>query len=284
MTRQHHDDTDRQSPRPDGAGEGFARAKRSLGQNFLCDPNTAAKIVDACRIAPGDTVLEIGPGRGALTGFLAAAAPGALLALEKDRDLAVRLARDHPGLGVALIDALRLDWRRLDRLPGTVRIIGNLPYNIASPLLWDLCAGATRFARGTFMIQHEVALRLCAGPGGRDYGALSAWIASHVRVEYCFKVPPTVFRPRPRVDSAVVAVTPLPVGERPREPEAFARLLKILFSKRRKQLGGILKPYRDAALEAWLAGEGIALTDRPENLSPGQLSRLAEYLKMGLPS
>jgi len=273
-----------ETPMADGAGESFARAKRSLGQNFLNDPNTAAKIVAACGIAAGDTVIEIGPGRGALTGLVAAAGPRSFLALEKDRDLAAHLARTYPSLAVAITDALRQDWSRLDLLSGNVRILGNLPYNIASPLLWDLCAGATRFARAVFMVQHEVALRLCAAPGGRAYGALTAWIASHVRATYCFKVPPTVFRPRPKVDSAVVAMTPLPLADRPGEPQALSKLLKFLFSKRRKQLGGILKPWRDAALDDWLAGQGIRLTDRPETLAPKQLAGLAEMLKLRLAS
>jgi len=155
----------------------------------------SAKIVATLAIAPGDTVIEIGPGRGALVEAILAARPGAYLALEKDRDLAAALARDYPEAAVANCDALRLDWRRLDRLTGHVRVISNLPYNIASPLLWDLCAGAGRFVRGVFMVQHEVARRLAAAPGGREYGALSAWIGNFVQVEYCFKVPPTVFRP-----------------------------------------------------------------------------------------
>lgn len=284
MSRQHTENRDAASVGPAVEGEGYARAKRSLGQNFLSDPNTAAKIVTACAIAPGDTVIEIGPGRGALTGLLVGSGAGTVLALEKDRDLAMRLAREHPGLAVALTDALCLDWRRLDRLPGVVRIIGNLPYNIASPLLWDLCAGATRFTRGVFMIQHEVAVRLCAAPGGREYGALTAWIGCHAQVAYCFKVPPTVFHPRPKVDSAVVAITPLPPDARPKEPGALSRLLKLLFSKRRKQLGGILRPFRDPAFDAWLAGQGIGLADRPETLAPGQLARLAQCLKVRLPS
>lgn len=267
----------------DGAGEAFAPAKRSLGQNFLVDPNMAAKIVATLGITPDDTVIEIGPGRGALSGWIGQAGPRAYLALEKDRDLAVRLARDHPGASVALADAMRLDWRRLDRLP-RVRLIGNLPYNIASPLLWDICAAASHFARGVFMVQHEVARRLAASPGGREYGALSAWVSGFVRVEYCFKVPPTVFRPQPKVDSAVVALTPLPVSERPDEPAALSRLLKLLFSLRRKQLGGILKRFWDDELAGYCKRQGIEARDRPENLSSKQLAGMARLLKTRLPS
>ena len=263
--------------------EQLARPKRSLGQNFLVDRNITAKIVASLGIAPGDTVIEIGPGRGALAEPILAARPGAYLALEKDRDLAGRLSREYPGVSVALIDALTLDWRRLDRLPGA-RLIGNLPYNIASPLLWDLCAGASRFARGVFMVQHEVARRLAAGPDSREYGALSAWIGNFVTVEYCFKVPPTVFVPRPKVDSAVVALTPRPAGERPEDPAGLARLLKRLFASRRKQLRGILKAYWDDALAAHFAGQGISEQARPENVSPQGLRELAQFLKTRLAS
>lgn len=267
----------------EGTGEAFGRPKRSLGQNFLVDPNISGRIVATLAIEPGDTVLEIGPGRGALAGAILAAAPGAYLALEKDRELAVRLAQTHPGVAVAMTDALRMDWGRLDGI-AALRLVGNLPYNIASPLLWDICSMAGRFRRGVFMVQHEVAKRLTAGPGNREYGALTAWIASYARVEYCFKVPPTVFRPRPKVDSAVVAVTPLPAGERCADPRALSRLLKLLFSKRRKQLGGILRAYRDDVLLAHFAEAGIDERDRPEQLSPKQLEALSRQLKTRLAS
>lgn len=275
----------RQRPVPQDtpAGEAFARPKRALGQNFLVDPNVAAKIVAALGIVPGETVIEIGPGRGALSGPILDAGPGAYLALEKDRDLAARLRVVHPEAAVANCDALRVDWSRLDRLPG-VKVVGNLPYNIASPLLWDLCAGAARFARGVFMVQHEVALRLAAGPGSGQYGMLSAWIGNFAAVRYCFKVPPTVFRPRPKVDSAVVAVTPLPPEARADDPGPLARLLKLLFAARRKQLGGILRRFGDEDVAAFLQSHGLSLRDRPENVPPFVLRDLAKLLKTRLAS
>ena len=276
MTRpMDHDTTER--------GEGFAPAKRSLGQNFLVDPNISAKIVAQLRIGPEDTVIEIGPGRGALSGHILAAGPRAYLALEKDRELAARLPREHPGAHPALVDALRLDWARLDALDG-VKLVGNLPYNIASPLLWDICSQASRFAVGVFMVQHEVALRLCAAPGGRQYGALTAWTSSFARFDYAFKVSPGVFRPQPKVDSAVVAVTPRPLGERPEDPAGLATLLKRLFSMRRKQLAGILKPHWNDALAQACAGHGIEGRVRPETLTPGQFQELVKLLKTRLPS
>ena len=263
--------------------DGFAPAKRSLGQNFLVDPNISAKIVGRLRIGSEDTVIEIGPGRGALSGHILAAGPRAYLALEKDRELAARLPHEHPGAHPALVDALRLDWSRLDALDG-VKLVGNLPYNIASPLLWDICSQASRFAVGVFMVQHEVALRLCAAPGGKQYGALTAWTSSFARFDYCFKVPPGVFRPQPKVDSAVVAVTPRPALERPEDPAGLATLLKRLFSMRRKQLAGILKPHWDDALAQACAGHGIEGRVRPETLTPGQFQQLAKLLKTRLPS
>jgi 16S rRNA (adenine1518-N6/adenine1519-N6)-dimethyltransferase len=281
MSRNHP--KPRPIPADAGEGEGLARPKRALGQNFLVDPNVAAKIVATLGIVPGETVIEIGPGRGALSGPILDAKPGAYLALEKDRDLAARLALDRPGASVANLDALRLDWTRLDRLPGA-RLVGNLPYNIASPLLWDLCAGAATFARGVFMVQHEVARRLAAGPDSREYGALSAWIGNFVAVRYCFKVPPTVFRPRPKVDSAVVAVTPRPPGDRPEDPAALSRLLKLLFVARRKQLGGILRRLWDDEVAAFFRAQGRSPRDRPENLSPIELRELAKLLKTRLAS
>ena len=265
------------------AGEAYAPAKRSLGQNFLVDPNIAAKIVSRLGITAVDTVIEIGPGRGALSGHILAAGPRTYLALEKDRELAARLPLAHPGAHPALVDALRLDWSRLDRLPG-VKLIGNLPYNIASPLLWDICAGSALFGRGVFMVQHEVALRLCAAPGGRQYGALTAWTSAFARLEYCFKVPPTVFRPQPRVDSAVVAITPLPAKDRPDDPASLSALLKKLFSLRRKQLAGILKPFWTDALARSCADLGIEARDRPEVLSPKQFCALGKLLKTRQPS
>ena len=274
----------RAGQRPDdAAGEAFAPAKRSLGQNFLVDPNMCGRIVASLGITAADTVLEIGPGRGALAGAIRDAGPAAYLALEKDRDLAVRLAQTYPGVAVAMTDALRLDWRRLDAITN-LRLVGNLPYNIASPLLWDICSSATRFRRGVFMVQYEVAKRLTADPGTKAYGALTAWIANFARVTYCFKVPPTVFRPMPRVDSAVVAVTPLPAAERCADPPTLSRVLKWLFSMRRKQLGGLLRPFGDAALEAYLAAAGIDGRDRPEQLSPKQLEALSRQLKTRLAS
>lgn len=281
-----------------------ARPKRSLGQNFLTDPNVARKIVASLGIEPGDAVLEIGPGRGALTGFLMESGAGKLMALEKDSDLAPELARRWPGLLVVNADALEFAWERLDALTGArpedappigadpppsvsapramdrpgVRIVGNLPYNVASPIMWDIASRCRGFARAVFMVQLEVAERIVAVPRTKDYGGLTVWLQSHVRAEKLFKVPPGVFTPKPKVDSAVVAFTPRPAQERPADPEGLARLIKRLFAMRRKQLGRILGPSLTPAALDYLAGEGLGSASRPEELAPDTMRKLLDYL------
>ncbi len=259
---------------------GFSnRPKRSLGQNFLTDPNTARRIVDALGVQPGDAVLEIGPGRGALTGFLMQGPAGRVMALEKDSELAPELARAWPGLAVVNADALEFSWERLGRLGG-VRIVGNLPYNVASPIMWDVAWRCPGFARAVFMIQLEVAERIVAVPRTKDYGGLTVWLQSFVTPVKLFKVPPTVFTPRPKVDSAVVAFTPRPLSERPPRPERLGRFIKELFGMRRKQLGRILGARLSGPALGYLEGEGLGSACRPEELSPPQIVKLLEYVDL----
>jgi 16S rRNA (adenine1518-N6/adenine1519-N6)-dimethyltransferase len=255
----------------------MGRPKRSLGQNFLNDPNVARKIVAALAIEPGDTVLEIGPGRGALTEFLMESGAGRVLALEKDADLAFELRRRWPGLGVVNSDALRFPWERLDRLPG-LRIVGNLPYNVASPIMWDLVSRATGFARAVFMVQLEVAERIVAKPRTKAYGGLTVWLQNFVFPDKLFIVGPGVFHPRPKVDSAVVAFTPKPISLRPAEPEGLSRLIKRLYSMRRKQLGRILGGELSDIIRKYLKSENLGPASRPEELTPEQMLILSEYL------
>lgn len=267
----------RSGPGTDPGGGFPGRPKRSLGQNFLTDPNVARKIVGALHIEPGDTVVEIGPGRGALTEHLMESGAGRVIAVEKDSELAPELPRRFPGLAVVNADALAFPWGRLDRLPG-VRVVGNLPYNVASPLMWDIASLSTGFARAVFMVQLEVAERIVAVPRTKDYGGLSVWLQSFVTAEKLFKVGPQVFTPRPKVDSAVVSFTPKPISERPAQPERFARLIKRLFGMRRKQLGRILGPDLSEDARRYLESENLGASSRPEELRPDVMYKLMKYI------
>lgn len=267
------------------------RAKRSLGQNFLQDRNIARKIVAALGIAPGDAVLEIGPGPGALTEFLLQARPGELILVEKDPYWAKERMRSGEGaLSVIMADALTMPW---ESFAGSWKFVGNLPYNIASPLLWDICSRTPGLTRAVFMVQKEVGLRITAQPGTSAYGALTVWIQSFMRVRLEFIVPPHVFRPRPKVDSAVLSFEPLDFpaqnavltddgndGRRGRterrhafDPAGLADTLKACFQLRRKQLGTIARYFGNSSES--LEEIGIDPRLRPENLSPSSFQLLA---------
>ena len=254
----------------------FQAPKRSLGQNFLADPNICRRIVSTLLVEPGDPILEIGPGRGALTRILAEH-DGQVLVLEKDRDLVLWLHREFPGIGVAHADGLEFCWEKTGAMPG-LSVIGNLPYNVASPMIWEMVSRCRNWKTMVFMVQKEVAERLTAAAGTRTYGALSAWVANFVNAEYVFTVPPHVFRPRPKVDSAIVRFYPRPDAAWA-EATALSRTLKTLFQKRRKQLGGILKQVWSEEIEVWCAGHEIDRRVRPEELTPDMLRGLALVLR-----
>jgi 16S rRNA (adenine1518-N6/adenine1519-N6)-dimethyltransferase len=255
----------------------YKPAKRSLGQNFLTDANIARKIVDALDIQPGDNVLEIGPGRGALTRHILERRPGRFVVLEKDEDLAAALMAEHPSIEIVIGDALRFPWATLEAGAGW-KIVGNLPYNIASPLIWDVVSGA-HFAAAVFMVQLEVGQRLKAASGGKDYGALSVWVQSHARVELLFKVPPQVFQPQPKVTSAVMRFFLLPNSLGATAAGTLAETLRMCFQQRRKQLATILKSKGIEGGEELLLGLGIQPSQRPETLAPERFQALANRLR-----
>lgn len=255
-------------------GQATHRPKRSLGQNFLQDQGTAWKIVDTLEASSGHRVLEIGPGRGALTGRLLESGCN-LHALEKDGALAGALKKHWPRLSVIVTDALRFNWAKLH---GPWRIIGNLPYNVASPIIWDLVADIPHLERGIFMVQKEVGQRLAAAPGSRNYGALSVWVQSHVQVRGLFTVGPQVFHPRPKVDSAVVRLTTLAPEERLHHSEPLRRLLPLCFQQRRKQLKTILRPLWSDHLDQWFQDQNLPPESRPEELSPRRFQLLANLV------
>ncbi|MDR2076765.1 MAG: 16S rRNA (adenine(1518)-N(6)/adenine(1519)-N(6))-dimethyltransferase RsmA [Desulfovibrio sp.] len=243
------------NPRRAGASP---RPRKSLGQHFLKDANIARKIVRALDIGPKDSVLEIGPGAGALTEIVRERNPARFVLLEKDAYWA-RERMDKGRVSVILADALAFAW---ERFSDPWKFLGNLPYNVASPLIWELVSRSPGFAGAVFMVQKEVGLRLAAGPGKAAYGALSVWVQSFTVPRLEFFVPPQVFFPRPKVDSAVLSLSPR--APRPFSPAALARTLRLCFQNRRKQLGTTI---RAAGGEARLLEDlGIDPRLRPEAL------------------
>jgi len=253
----------------------FRAPKRSLGQNFLSDPNICRRIVTSLELGPKDPVLEIGPGRGALTRILAGH-DGPVMALEKDSELVRWIKAEFPVVGVVHADGLDFCWEGTRGLPG-LSLIGNLPYNVASPMIWEMVSRCHSWKSMLFMVQKEVALRLTADPGCKAYGALSAWVGNFARAQYVFTVPPHVFRPQPKVDSAIVRFLPRPDPAWD-DAAALSFTVKILFQQRRKQLGTILKTLWSPGVEAWCADLGLDRRVRPEELGPDALRSLARVL------
>lgn len=262
---------------------GFAPAKRSLGQNFLVDENISRKIVAALDLQPGDQVLEIGPGRGALTKHIMAT-PGlaAVRVLERDDALADALADAHPELDVVRGDAMAYDWSGLAQ-QGVWKLVSNLPYNIASPLIWDIVSQGS-FARAVFMVQLEVAQRLVAPPGGKEYGALSVFVQNHARGELLFKVPPQVFRPQPKVTSGVLRFFLRQDRPGVADAQALASMLRLCFQKRRKQLGTILKSLDISDTDDRLRRIDINPVQRPETLAPEHFLAMAKAFCFDIPA
>ena len=226
------------------------RARKRFGQHFLTDEAVLQRMADLIRLGPDDKVVEIGPGTGALTAVLHEA-PARYLAVEIDRDLAPELTRRFPRVEVVNADVLRVS---LEELLGSQswRVVGNLPYNISTPLLVRLFAHADRIRDMHFMLQREVALRLAAVPGTKAWGRLTVLAQYHCQVELLFEVAPESFSPPPKVWSAVVRMTPLPAGSHTLEDsQLFSDLVAASFGQRRKTLRNSLRQLADVAdLEA----------------------------------
>lgn len=234
---------------------------RRLGQHFLSDPGILGRIADAVDVQPGETVLEIGPGKGGLTEALLARG-ARVIAIERDRGLAAAL--QHEGLKVVTGDALKVEW------PPVAKIVGNIPYYITSPLI-DRALRPPLPERVVFLVQAEVADRLAAPPGGKTYGALSVGVQATCRVERLFTVAAGSFRPPPKVRSAVIRLTPLAEPLiRVDETAPFRAFVTGCFSKRRKQLKNAVTGLDEAQLIAL----GFDPMVRPERLSPQDFVRL----------
>ena len=263
---------------------GFSEpAKKHLGQNFLHEKGVIARIVQAIDPQPGDAIVEIGPGQGALT-FPLLDRHGALTAIEFDRDLHAPLRAAAPAHGELQLmegDVLGVDFSALAAELGVprIRLVGNLPYNLSSPILFHALDHAAAIRDMHFMLQKEVVERMAAGPGSKVYGRLSVMLQAYCAVTPLFVVPPGAFRPAPKVDSAVVRLVPKPteaihVADR----AMFAHVVRAAFGQRRKTLRNALQGVAGAAdIEA----AGLRLDARAEQVDVAGFVRLANLLARG---
>ena len=242
------------------------RARKRFGQNFLTDPNTVRRIIDAVRPGPDDTVVEIGPGLGALTEPLLAVLPR-LHVVEIDRDLIARLRQRHEPdrLVIHEGDALAFDFGVLGQ---QLKVVGNLPYNISTPLLFHLAGFAAQVREMTFMLQKEVVMRMVAEPGGGDYGRLSVMLQYRFDMLRLFDVPPGAFRPAPKVTSSIVRMVPKPTESLTAvDADLLGEIVTAAFGQRRKTLRNTLKAIVGAAalealgIDPGLRAERLTLAD-----------------------
>lgn len=258
------------------------RPRKRFGQHFLQDVNVVSRMVAAIDPRPGDHVVEIGPGLGVLTEALLAHVPE-MDAVELDRDIIPRLAKrcGHLGkLNIYTADALRFDFSTLAVDNRPLRIVGNLPYNISTPLMFHLLESRHFIRDMHFMLQKEVVDRLAAQPGSKDYGRLSVMMQYHCHVESLFDVPPEAFAPPPKVDSSIVRLVPYvtpPVHIE--NTKAMETLVSAAFSQRRKTLRNTLRDYLSADE---IAAQGVDPVRRAETLTLAEFAALVNaYSKKG---
>ncbi len=239
--------------------------RKSLGQNFLTDPNIIRKIIRYIDPCPQDHIVEIGPGQGALTNLLIGEC-SQLTLIEVDPRMAEMMENRydmHPGLKVIRGDILKVDWNSF--LPAD-KIVGNLPYNISSQILFTLYKHASKAGKAVFMVQKEFARRLIATPSTKDYGIMTVLTRLYGEAKILFHIPPTVFFPRPKVDSTLVAIQLLPESNRDIEDrEFFHYLVRTAFNQRRKTLRNSLKKVigeRDVPeIDTGLRAEALSFQD-----------------------
>ena len=256
--------------------QGGLAPRRDLGQNFVADPNTVRRIATLAEVGPGDHVVEIGAGLGSLT--LALADSGAdVLAVEVDRGVVPLLREvvaDRPNVQVVEADAMQIDWNEL--LAGHDRwtLVANLPYNVATPLVCDLLDEVPAITSMLVMVQKEVAERFAASPGNRQYGAVSVKTSYWATARMVATVPPTVFVPRPNVDSALVRIDRRDPPDA--DPAALFELVRQAFGQRRKMLRRSLAGVVDAET---FESAGVAPEARPETLGVDDWVRLSNELR-----
>lgn len=262
-------------PSPSRPASGLPEARKRYGQHFLHDRGVIRRLVETIDPAEDDVIVEIGGGRGAMTAPLLERVR-TLHVVEIDRRFHPLLeALSSPGHRLVLhaSDALEFDFASLAPAPGTLRVTGNLPYNISTPLLFRLLACRSAVKDMHLMLQKEVVMRMTAAPGGKDYGRLTVMLSRWMDIEACFDIGPGAFSPPPRVRSTFVRLVPRIEPRFPVADEArFARLVARVFSMRRKTLARALKGH---AAAGDIAALGIDPQARPEVLSPADLARLS---------
>jgi 16S rRNA (adenine1518-N6/adenine1519-N6)-dimethyltransferase len=264
------------------------RPKQSLGQNFLVDDNIVRNIVRDMNIQPDDVVLEIGPGTGALTGHLAGLVRH-LIIVEIDGRVIDGLRSRFTSFPVTILheDILNTDFGSLaSKMNCRLRIAGNLPYHLTSPILFRLfeCSKSVRDA--TFMVQKEVAQRITAGPGSKEYGVLSVMTRFHGTAKTCFDVSPSCFYPKPRVVSTVIQIA-FPDTGKPAvdaDPQLFSTVVRTTFGKRRKTLRNSLHylPFEEPVVDRIIGSLRFPLERRPETLSLEEFAELTRQVSGGL--
>jgi 16S rRNA (adenine1518-N6/adenine1519-N6)-dimethyltransferase len=256
---------------------GFPPVRKSLGQHFLTDRKALEQIVGAAAIDPEDTVVEVGPGRGALTDLIVERA-GRVVAIEYDRALAAQL-RDRYATrkNVEIVQADVLTVRLADVAGPKFKLIGNVPYYITTPIIFHALE-RPRPELAVYLVQREVAERLTAPPGGGEFGALTVNVGAVADAEMLFTVPAGAFRPPPKVDSAVVRITPKQASlVAPDQEDGFRTFVQSVFSMRRKQMQRILRSVWSLTQEQAderLAAVGLDAQARPETVSIEQFARL----------
>lgn len=245
--------------------------KKQFGQNFLTDRNICRKIVQSAGVRENDRVLEIGPGFGALTGAILETSPQ-LTAVEKDRKLAAFTRKEYPSVTVIEADFLTVNLTEL-AAGGLLRIMGNIPYSITSPILFKLLDNRHHITSATLMMQHEVARRIVAAPNTKEYGILAVQMQTFCEVTYLFKVNRKVFRPKPDVDSAVVNIAPR-TSPADTDEAGFRNFVRTSFGQRRKTLQNNLRKSYDLS-----AVQSVDLKLRAESLSIEQFLSLYKELE-----
>jgi 16S rRNA (adenine1518-N6/adenine1519-N6)-dimethyltransferase len=260
----------------------YPQPRKRYGQHFLTDPRILARIAEALRLTGAETVVEIGPGRGALTEYLLRHARR-VVAIEIDRDLVPALRTKFTGRPLEVIEGDVLDTSLADAAGGEQFVLaGNVPYYITTPILFHALQ-RPRAARAVYLVQREVAERVIAPPGSDDYGALSVNVQALAFPEIVFRVPSGAFTPPPKVESAVLRVTPLATPAiAPEEESHFRTLVQSAFGFRRKQMRRVVRTVASATVEraeALLAAAGIEPEARPETLTVAQFAALSRAMR-----